>query len=195
MNACRTGYATEVLSDPWDMTEAESSPPLWKTDDITATGGEWIAAGFTDSISGMFEGVLSTAISGPVLRGDISLAVDGGEPIDTDIYKNLNFAAVCMNPNPNAIANAGAVAHLWWIDTHGDTTTVNISNESEIGAIWNGDTQWREYGPLDLSTVSGSGWSGEEAVEFWLSFRTGKPSAPMVPEPVDIRIGWVKLTE
>lgn len=188
-------YATEVMDDPWDMTEAESSPPLWKTDDISAIGGEWIAAGFTDSISGMFEGELSTAISGSILRGDISLAIDGGEPIDTDIYKNLSFAAVCMNPNPNATAAAGAVAHLWWIDTHGDTTSVNISNESEIGAIWNGDTLWREYGPLDLSTVSRSGWSGEEAVEFWLSFRTGKPSAPAIPQPVDIRIGWVKLTE
>ena len=188
-------YATQVLSDPWDMNEAESSPPLWKTDDITAIGGEWTGTGFTDSISGMFEGVLSTAISGSILRGDISLAIDGGEPIDTDLYRNLSFAAVCMNPNPNSSPTAGAVAHLWWIDSHGDTTSVNISNESEIGAIWNGDTLWREYGPLDLSSVTGSNWSGEEAVEFWLSFRTGKPSAPAVPQPVEIRIGWVKLTE
>jgi hypothetical protein len=143
----------------------------------------------------MFEGVLSTAISGPILRGDISLAVDENKPIDTDVFRNLSFAAVCMNPNPNATSSAGAVVHLWWVDSHGDTTSVNISNESEIGAMWNGDTLWREYGPLDLSTVSGSGWSGEEAVEFWLSFRTGKSSPPIIPEPVDIRLGWVKLTE
>lgn len=186
-------YATHVLSDPWDMTEAQSNPPLWHTDDIVAIGEEWQSAGFTDSISGMFEGVLSTAISGSLLMGDVSLNVDGNLPIDTDLYRNLSFAAVCMNSNPNATPGNGAVAHLWWIDSFGDTTSVNISNE--IGAIRNGNTEWREYGPLDLSSVSGLNWSDADAVELWLSFRTGKPNPPAVPKPVDIRIGWIKLTE
>ncbi len=110
-----------------------------------------------------------------------------------DLYRNLSFAAVCMNSNPNATHGNGAVAHLWWIDSFGDTTSVNISNE--IGAIRNGNTEWREYGPLDLSSVSGLNWSDADAVELWLSFRTGKPNPPAVPQPVDIRIGWVKLTE
>jgi hypothetical protein len=189
-------YATHVLSDPWDMTEAQSDPPLWHTDDIVAIGGEWQSAGFTDSISGMFEGVLSTAISGSLLIGDVSLNVDENLPIDTDLYRNLSFAAVCMNPNPNATPEAGAVAHLWWIDSSGDTTSaVNNSSFDEIGAIRNGNTEWRECGPLDLSSVNGLNWSDADAVELWLSFRTGKPNPPAVPQPVDIRIGWIKLTE
>ncbi len=189
-------YATHVLSDPWDMTEAQSNPPLWHTDDIVAIGEEWQSAGFTDSISGMFEGVLSTAISGSLLMGDVSLNVDGNLPIDTDLYRNLSFAAVCMNSNPNATPGNGAVAHLWWIDSSGDTTSaVNISSFPEIEAIRNGNTEWREYGPLDLSSVSGLNWSDADAVELWLSFRTGKPPVPVAPQPVDIRIGWVKLTE
>ncbi len=81
------------------------------------------------------------------------------------------------------------------IRTTGDTTSVNISSFPEIGAIRNGNTEWREYGPLDLSSVSGLNWSDADAVELWLSFRTGKPNPPAVPQPLDIRIGWVKLTE
>ncbi len=188
-------YATEELDDPWDMTEATTGIPDWKTNDISAIGGVWKSTGFTDSVSGMFEGVLDPAISGSIFRGDISLAIPEDSTIDTDEFCNLSFGAVCMNPNSNATTAAGSVLHLWWIDSAGDTLTANLSNESEIGAIRNGTDQWKRYGPLDLSTVSGLGWVAEEASEFWLSFRTGKPAAPEVPQPVDIRIGWVKLTE
>lgn len=188
-------FATEKRDDPWDMTEATTSIPDWYTDDISAIGGLWKSISFTDSISGMFEGALDPAISGTIFRGDISLAIPEDSTINTDDFYNLSFGAVCMNPNSNATTAAGSVLHLWWIDSEGDTLTANLSNEIEIGAIRNGTDQWKTYGPLDLSTVSGLGWATEEASEFWLSFRSGKPAAPEVPKPIDIRIGWVKLTE
>ncbi|MCK5132368.1 MAG: hypothetical protein KAR40_09495 [Candidatus Sabulitectum sp.] len=188
-------YAKAVLDDPWDMGEAtDPGSPAWHTDDIEATGGLWEST-FSDSVSGMFEGILSTSISGNLFRGDISLTIPEDSTIDTDDFMNLSFAAVCMNPNGNATPTAGCVLHLWWIDSHGNTHTANLSNESEIGALWNGTDRWKVYGPLDLSEVNNLGWSGERASEFWLSFRTGKPAAPAVPQPVDIRVGWVKLTE
>jgi len=186
-------YATAVLDSPWDMTEATTGIPAWHTNDISAVGGLWKSTGFSDSVSGMFEGVLDPAIGGSVLRGDIRLSMPADSTIDTDAYHNLSFGAVCMNHNTSAAA--GSVLHLWWVSSSGDTLTANLSNESEIGAIINGTDQWKTYGPLDLSTVSGLGWSSEEATELWLSFRTGKPAAPIAPQPVDIRIGWVKLTE
>ena len=52
-------YATEVLGNPWDMTEATGH--LWHTDDIVETAG-WNDSAFTDSVSGMFEGVLSESV-------------------------------------------------------------------------------------------------------------------------------------
>gem|GEM_PF-753429 len=186
-------YATAVRHNPWDMTEARTDIPAWYTNDISAVGGLWKSTGFSDSVSGMFEGVLDPAIIGPILKGDIRLSVPGNSAIDTDIYRNLSLGAVCMNHNTSGAA--GSVLHLWWVSSSGDTLTANLSNESEIGAIMNGTDQWKTYGPLDLSTVSGLGWNSEEATDLWLSFRTGKPPAPMVPQPVDIRIGWVKLTE
>ena len=188
-------FATEKRDDPWDMTEATTSIPDWHTNDISAIDGLWKATGFTDSISGMFEGALDPAISGTLFRGDISLAIPEDSTISTDDFYNLSFGAVCMNPNSNATTAAGSILHLWWIDSAGDTLTANLSNEIEIGAIRNGSDQWNTYGPLDLSTVSGLGWDNEEASEFWFSFRSGKPESPEVPKPIDIRVGWVKLTE
>jgi hypothetical protein len=188
-------YATEVREDAWDMTEATSSPPSWKTDDIEAVSTYWESSGWTDSVSGMFEGELDDAISESLFRGDISLAIPEDSTIDIDDYQYFSMAAVCLNPNGNATTTDGCVLHMWWIDSHGDTLTANLSNEAEIGAIHNGAGEWQVYGPLDLSTVSGLGWSSEEASEVWLSFRTGKPSAPEIPKPVGIRIGWVRITE
>jgi hypothetical protein len=188
-------YASEVLNNPWDMNEATARPiPDWYTNDIEDVSTWWdTSSGWTDSVSGMFEGVLDEDISGNLFRGDISLSIPEDSTIDVDDYYRLSLAAVCMNPNGNATPAGGCVLHLWWIDSHGDTLTANLSNE--IGAIRNGMDQWQTYGPIDLRLVTGLGWSNKEASEVWLSFRTGKPDAPEIPKPVDIRLGWVRLTE
>lgn len=187
-------YATEVLENPWDMTEATSHIPDWYTNDIEDVSTWWdTSSGWTDSVSGMFEGVLDEDISGNLFRGDISLSIPEDSTIDVDDYYRLSLATVCMNPNGNATTAAGCELHLWWIDSHGDTLTANLG--PEIGAIRNGTDQWQEYGPIDLRLVTGLGWNNKEASEVWFSFRTSKPDAPEIPKPVDIRLGWVRLTE
>ncbi len=188
-------YATEVLNDPWDMTEVTGSTPIWHTKDIAAIGGLWESTGFTDSISGMFEGILDPGISGNQFTGDISLAIQEDSLIDTDSFYNLSFAAVCMSPNGNSTVARGTDLYLWCVAANGDTLTANLSNEIEIGSIRNGTDQWEMYGPLDLRTVNGLGWNSDGVSEFWLSFRIEKPAMPAIPKPIDIRVGWVKLTE
>ena len=78
-------YATGVLEDAWDMTEATSGAPDWKTDDISGMRG-WES--FSDSISGMFEGSISDPSS--LNRMVLNTGSGASDSVDTSVYDMLS---------------------------------------------------------------------------------------------------------
>lgn len=159
-------YATEVLDNPWDMTEATGLPyPLWNTNDITAMTG-WNTSLFTDSISGMFEGTIPDPSAGNTMKMNTGTA--SGEWIDTDTYHNLSLAG-------KASRTAGIEIH--WIDSHNDTSYIDTGEELT--------STWQEIGPVDLS---GAAWNSLSIKKLWFEFTGGNL-------PATVRIGWIKLTE
>jgi hypothetical protein len=181
-------YATANLADAWDMTEGGSNS--WKTDDIEAVSTYWLSTAWTDSVSGMFEGRLSTVPDD--FRGDISLAIPSRERfwIDSDDYSMLSFAACSYNPNDTS--STGCDVYLGFRDSSG---TYHWSSSPISHRLRNGWDEWKVFGPIDLDGVFPSlpAWSGNLVQELWLSFREDKPGDE--PEPIDIRVGWVRLTE
>ncbi len=137
-------WATKVREDPWDMTEAASSPPpAWYTDDISSMVG-WTTA-YTDSISGMFEGSVS---SSHLADNKMYLDMDG-EVIDGDSYHFLSLIGKTEDD---------CDVYLGWKDIN------NITGEEEIGTL---DSDWGRMEVFDLSTE----WQGRRITEIWLSFR------------------------
>lgn len=183
-------YATAVNDDPWDMTEGGSSD--WNTDDIGAVSDYWLFSAWTDSVSGMFEGALDSSITGNLLRGDIRLAIPSNSYFNSSKFCMLSLAGVCNNPMVQGTAGDCAI-HIGFSDT--TSTDINWANLSDAtGGLGNGWDQWDVLGPVHLDSVftGATSWTGNVIDEVWLSLRTGKirPTAS-----VDIRIGWVKLTE
>ncbi|HRW77591.1 MAG TPA: hypothetical protein P5207_02890, partial [Candidatus Sabulitectum sp.] len=158
-------YANEILGDPWDMTEATSSIPAWYTNDIDTLTGCW--GGYTDSISGMFEGTLSNPANANALYLNTGSGRD--DWIDADRFVNLSLAGY---------AEHGLSIEAHWMDSDSNGYFVDI--QEDLGPTAS------DIGPVDLSSLSAN-WTGD-VIAFWLEF-TGSNLV------TGVRIGWVKLTE
>ncbi len=183
-------YATEVLDDPWDM--EENPAPYWNTDDIDYVWGLWDAGGWTDSVSGVFEGVLAVPPDSVELYSaslELHVASDTARWIDTERYHLLTFTGLSNNPNIDQPSN-GCGWNIGWVDASGDTTWHNFS--ATYGGLGDGWQQWQEMGPVDMDTL---GWSDEPVQSLMMRFRTGKALPPPLLQPIDIRIGEIRLTE
>ena len=86
--------------DAWDMDDDTTSN--WYTSDIEAVRFGWdtTSAGWTDSVSGMFEGVMEYDTLLDEYRAEISLAIPSSPSryLDTDIYHMLSLGIVGHNP-------------------------------------------------------------------------------------------------
>jgi hypothetical protein len=137
--------------------------PVWKTNDISGVT-DWES--FTDSISGMFEGELTT----PNTTNKLYLSVDPDTVywIDGDEYNQFSFAGRCQR---------SAALYLGWLDGNGNPGSVLIDTLT---------TDWEQMGPYDLSDT----WDSKTIQELWLRFvpLTGNMN-------MHVRLGWVKLTE
>ncbi len=183
-------YSSEVLGNAWDMTEALSSPPVWYTSDIESVSSGWDSTAWTDSISGMFEGELSVPAPGQLFAGDILLSEDSDEPLDADEYTMLSLAGVCMNPNMTG-SSFGCGMFLFWRDSTETGHILELHGSNGFGrGLGNGREMWREFGPLDLSGVSG--WNGE-VHDVGIRFQMDPPGQGVVPAPLSIRLGWIQL--
>ncbi len=164
-------YATEVLDDAWDMTEADSSPPDWHTSDVDTLMG--YDRTFTDSTSGMFEAMLTD----PTEDNELHLNVDTSatDRIDTSLYDRLSYAG-----KADAGANTWVHVDVFWTDEHTNDHSVRLPDSLTAS--------WSEMGPYDLSDLSDD-WDDEDAKALWLEFSHGSSL------PRDIRLGWIRLTE
>jgi len=183
-------YATYIREDAWDMNEEKDN--AWNTNDIEAVAMNWnTVKGWTDSVSGMFEGVIDYDTSSVYLLGDISLAIpnDSTRYIDTDTYHMLSFGMVGNNPNQPTL---GACAmHIRWIDSNDDTLGwCNLLGSNY--SVGNGWDSWGTVGPVDLDSIDNLEWGSNDAKELWISFRSG---IHFPFDPVNIRIGWIRLEE
>jgi len=107
-------YATEVLGDSWDMAEGGSND--WHTADIEAVAENWnTSTGWTDSVSGMFEGVINYDSSLDKFRGTISLAIpdSANKYIDSDKYHMLSFGITVNDPNEPVGDDACSILLRW----------------------------------------------------------------------------------
>ena len=188
-------YATEVLEDSWDMDEGGSND--WNTDDIEAVGFNWdtTSTGWTDFVSGMFEGVINYDTTTGWFKGSISLAIpsDSTEFIDTDRYHILSFGIVANNPN--TLSNNACAMFINWTD-HADSSYGWKKLLYSANHVGNGWDEWGIVGPIDLDTLTGLEWGADTmyAQELWLLMQ-GSGTIIDPPAPVDIRIGWVRLEE
>ncbi len=186
-------YATHVRDDAWDMTEGGSND--WNTDDIEAVAENWnTSTGWTDSVSGMFEGLINYDPITYEFIGEINLAIpnDRTDYIDTDKYHMLSFGMVGNNTNQ---PNIGACAMFirWKIDGVWQGPWRNLLSETDYH-VGNGWDKWGVIGPIDLKNIGDLEWGTEDASELWLRMQgSGPPVEPL--EPVDIRIGWIRLEE
>ena len=161
-------YATEILSNPWDMTE--SSPPItsppWKTFDIDSLTGYW--GSYTDSISGMFEGTLTH----PDSSNGLYLNVGSGSSdwIDADLYNTFSMYGYSSDAEVNI--------RVHWTDRDSNSYYVNTGESLTSPA--------GETGSVDLSSLSNDWTSMVSSI--WLEFYGTNL-------PTDIRIGWIRLNE
>ncbi|MEA3267129.1 MAG: hypothetical protein U9P42_09355, partial [Candidatus Fermentibacteria bacterium] len=161
-------YATEILDDPWNMTEATGLPrPVWNTNDITGMTG-WNLSAYSDSVSGMFEGGISNPTQ--LNRMFLNTGRNPSDWIDADSYINFSLAGR---------ADHTLDIELHWIDSLGDTSYI------ETGVSLT--STWQETDPVDLSDISGSNWGGD-VKKLWIEFGGTNLST-------DVRIGWIRLTE
>ena len=190
-------YATEVRGNAWDMTEGGSND--WNTNDIEAVAQNWnISTGWTDSVSGMFEGLINYDIPTGWFKGDISLAIpeDSTKYIDTDKYHMLSFG-ITVN-NPNRLDDNACAMHIRWIDSnnneHGWVNLLNIS-DSHVGNGWD---RWTVIGPIDLKADTSLHWGDDDASDLQMRFQSNVqyfPVPPDLPDSINVRIGWIRLEE
>ncbi len=160
-------YATEILDDPWDMNPPlpPISPPAWKTFDIDSLTGCW--GSYTDSISGMFEGVLSDATQANCLY--LNTGTGSSEYIYADRFHSFSIAGR---------ARTSVTFGIHWIDSHHQSGYIAVVDTLKVTAA--------DLGPYDLSELS-EDWTGDIA-KLWLECSGGNVFS-------NVRIGWVKLTE
>ena len=185
-------YATEVLGDAWDMDE--DTTITWNTADIEAVGLNWdtTSTGWTDSVSGMFEGVINYDTTLEDFRGTISLTIPQDSTIDSDMYHMLSFGVTVNNPN-EPVGDGACSILLRWRKSNG---TWGCSWYGVMGPSYyvsNGWAGWSEIGPIDLNDIDSLHWSDDDVSELWLMFKAACPFTPGFPK--DIRIGWIKLEE
>ncbi len=102
-------YARTVLGDPWDMTEATSSIPTWYTNDIESLTSSWNSSAYTDSISGMFEGVLNNPSSPNSLY--LNIGSDLSTRINADKYFNFSICRKSRSKFGNKTSLARLAGH------------------------------------------------------------------------------------
>jgi hypothetical protein len=158
-------YATEVLDNPWDMTEATG--PAWFTNDIDSLTGCWTA--YTDSITGMFEGVLSNPTQ--TNRLYLNTGTGSSQYIDADMFHNLSLAGR---------SSVTVDIEVHWIDNHERHCRVDTGQNLTMFA--------RDVGPFDLAVLSND-WTGM-VKKLWLELSAGSGNLSS-----NVRIGWVRLTE
>ena len=163
-------YATTVLGDPWNMTEASGAgAPAWHTNDVVSTSG-WNSV-YSDSVSGMFEGTISDAYA----SNSFVLNTGGaGDEIRTRFYHQFSMIA-----KADCVDDLSVTVH--WLNE--DSVAHSIELSETIG------TDWAEIGPIDLDSGS-SEWASDDAIKLWLEFNANSKLSP-----ADVRIGWIKLTE
>ena len=164
-------YATEVLDDAWDMTEADSAGPDWHTSDVDTLMG--YDGTFTDSISGMFEATVTDPSEDNELR--LNVGTSATDRIDTSLYRLLSLAG-----KADAGANTWVYVDVFWTDEHSNDHSVRLPDSLTAG--------WSEMGPYDLSGLSDD-WDDGDAKALWLEFSHGTSLSR------DIRLGWIRLTE
>jgi len=164
-------YATEVLDDAWDMTEADSAGPAWYTDDVVALSG--YDTTFTDSISGMFEATLTDPTEDNELR--LNVDTSAANRIDTSLYDRLSLAG-----KADAGANTWVYVNVCWTDENNNAHSVRLPDSLPAG--------WSEMGPYDLSDLSDD-WDDEDVKALWLEISHGSILTR------HMRIGWIRLTE
>lgn len=150
------------------MTEATTSIPDWKTNDIDSLTGCWDSSEYTDSISGMFEGVLTNPTQANALY--LNIGSGSSDYIDADKFINLSLAGR---------SSVTAAIELHWINARDDTSSVALGDTLKATA--------RDIGPIDVSGLTGSTWGGD-IKKIWLELYGGNVES-------SVRIGWVKLTE
>ena len=187
-------YATAVLDDPWDMDDSTSSH-AWNTDDIEAVSLNWdtTSTGWTDSVSGMFEGVIEydSGID-PEFQAAFSLAIPEDSLIDSDLYHMLSLG-ICVN-NPNATGNLACRLYVGWMESDNSWHDYVQFTDGTNYYVLDGWNEYSTVGPVDLSTIQNLNWGGEDATELWIKLEAEKPEL-WIPMPMDIRIGWVMLEE
>jgi hypothetical protein len=159
-------YATTMLEDPWDQTEAESLPPAWHTADIDTLVGWGLDSTLTDSVSGMFEGM----VVDPSATNRVYFRVAGNEPIRPDVYHMLSLAGIALDRSLSV--------YVGWINVEDDRYVVDTGLDLGPG--------WTEAGAVDLNSLSAR-WEDADVEAFWLEFRGSSLSTL-------VRLGWVKLT-
>ncbi|RKZ07589.1 hypothetical protein DRQ25_11220 [Candidatus Fermentibacteria bacterium] len=190
-------YATEVRRDTWDMDYDSTSN--WHTGDIDAIDFNWdtTSTGWTDSVSGMFEGVLDYDTSTGWFKGAISLAIPDSvsKYINTGTYHMLSFGIVVNNPNTLS-DNACNMKFAWRdaLNNWNDYVGLLAGTGYHVGNGWD---RWSVIGPIDLKADTSLHWGDGNAKELWIRFQysiTPQPE-PLDTLPLDIRIGWVRLEE
>ncbi|MCK5117518.1 MAG: hypothetical protein KAR44_13030, partial [Candidatus Aegiribacteria sp.] len=189
-------YATEVRGDAWDMTEGGSND--WNTDDIEAIAENWnTSTGWTDSVSGMFEGVIDFDTLTEYFEGEISLAIPDSvsKYINTGTYHMLSFGIVVNNPNTLS-DNACSMKIAWRdaLNNWNDYVGLLAGTGYHVGNGWD---RWSVIGPIDLKADTSLHWGNGTAKELWIRFQyriTIQPE-PLDTLPLDIRIGWIRLEE
>jgi len=188
-------YATAVRLDPWDMDD--DTTVVWNTSDIEAVANNWdtTATGWTDSVSGMFEGVVLYDSITHNYTADLSLSIPDTSTryIDTDIYHMLSLGIVGYNPYPDPGGAFGL--YVQWRDSTGTPSGWKNLLAGTDYAVGNGWDQYAVVGPIDLDDVSGLGWGSGTASELWLRVSAGPPPRPYPYDPIVVRIGWVLLEE
>jgi hypothetical protein len=135
-------YATEETEDPWDMSETAVSPPAWKTDDVAGLSG-WTGT-YTDSIGGMFEGMVD---DGHLGDNRMSLRLDA--PLDAGFYDRLGLAVFVERES-----------ELWL----GWETDESVEDSVLVETI---DAGWSEVERVD----PGGGLPDDTLEVLWLGFR------------------------
>jgi len=98
--------------------------------------------------------------------------------------------------NPNRLDDNACAMYIGWTDSadssFGWVNLLNITS-SHVGNGWD---RWSVIGPIDLKADTSLHWGADTsyAQELWFRIQ-GAGSVVKPPEPVDIRIGWVRLEE
>jgi len=190
-------YATDVLGEAWDMDDS-TSIHAWHTNDIDTIGINWDTSesAWTDSVSGMFEGIVQyDSLIDPEFQASISLVIsdDTTEYIDPDLYHMFSLG-VTVN-NPNTTNNIGCKLYMRWKDSEGEwgCNWTNVLYQTGHFVL-NGWDRWRAVGPVDLSQTTGLNWGDDNVSELWLKIEA-EETLIRPPQPINVRIGWVRLEE